>query len=47
MAGSGSGDWLGLIKGYVKDGGIVRARARYAGDNSELGYTLTDKTAFG
>jgi hypothetical protein len=30
----------------VKDGGIVRARARYAGDNSELGYTLTDKTGY-
>jgi hypothetical protein len=30
----------------VDDGGIVRARARYAGDNSELGFTLTDKTGY-
>jgi hypothetical protein len=35
-----------LWNNLVDNGGIVRARARYAGDNSELGYTLTDKTGY-
>lgn len=30
----------------VDKGGEVRARARYAGDNSELGYTTTDETGY-